>query len=74
MEKCTIRFGGVWTKKVSYVFPAEMVNITMKPKFLENFHGDALARRCRAAVRSDEMSGGRIIHYLCIGCPLRLPP
>jgi hypothetical protein len=24
------------------VFPAEMVNITVKPKFLENFHGDTL--------------------------------
>ena len=42
MEKCTVRFGGVLEKKVKYVFPAEMVNITMKPKFLENFHGDTL--------------------------------
>ncbi len=42
MEKCTIRFGDVFSVKVRYVFPAEMVNITMKPKFLENFHGDSL--------------------------------
>ncbi len=42
MEKCTVRFGGVLDKKVRYVFPAEMVNITVKPKVLENFHGDTL--------------------------------
>jgi NADPH-dependent 2,4-dienoyl-CoA reductase/sulfur reductase-like enzyme len=42
MEKCTIRFGSVLRSKVKYVFPAEMVNITVKPKFLENFHGDTL--------------------------------
>lgn len=42
MEKCTIRFGDVLSSKVKYVFPAEMVNITVKPKFLENFHGDTL--------------------------------
>lgn len=42
MEKCTIRFGDVHAVKVRYVFPAEMVNVTMKPKFLENFHGDSL--------------------------------
>lgn len=42
MEKCTIRFGDVLSSKVKYVFPAEMVNITVKPKFLENFHDDTL--------------------------------
>lgn len=42
MEKCTVRFGGVLDKKVRYVFPAEMVNITVKPKVLANFHGDTL--------------------------------
>jgi hypothetical protein len=42
MEKCTIRFGNVLARKVRYVFPAEMVNITMQPQFLENFHGDTL--------------------------------
>jgi len=42
MEKCTVRFGSVFAEKVSYVFPAEMVHITMKPNFLENFHGDTL--------------------------------
>jgi len=42
MEKCTVRFGDVLQKKVRYVFPAEMVTVTVKPRFLENFHGDTL--------------------------------
>ena len=42
MEKCTIRFGKVYAKKLPYVFPAEMVTIKMQPKFLENFHDDTL--------------------------------
>ena len=42
MEKCTLRLGSVLARKVRYVFPAEMVNITVQPKFLENFHGDTL--------------------------------
>lgn len=43
LEKCAIRFGTVLEKKLSYVFPAEMVTLTVQPKFLENFHGDALS-------------------------------
>ncbi|MCG8510440.1 MAG: NAD(P)/FAD-dependent oxidoreductase [Rhodospirillales bacterium] len=43
LEKCSIRFGDVLEKKLSYVFPAEMVTLKVKPKFLENFHGDALS-------------------------------
>jgi len=43
LEKCSIRFGTVLEKKLSYVFPAEMVTLTVQPKFLENFHGDALS-------------------------------
>ncbi|MDX9861513.1 MAG: FAD-dependent oxidoreductase [Rhodospirillales bacterium] len=43
MEKCSIRFGTVLEKKLSYVFPAEMVTLTVQPKFLEDFHGDALS-------------------------------
>jgi NADPH-dependent 2,4-dienoyl-CoA reductase/sulfur reductase-like enzyme len=43
MEKCSIRFGDVLEKKLSYVFPAEMVTLKVKPQFLENFHGDALS-------------------------------
>ena len=29
-------------KKLRYVFPAEMVTLTVRPRFLERFHGDAL--------------------------------
>jgi len=43
LEKCSIRFGTVLEKKLSYVFPAEMVTLTVQPRFLENFHGDALS-------------------------------
>ena len=41
-EKVSIRFGDVYQKKLRYVFPAEMVTVTVKPKVLEKFHGDAL--------------------------------
>jgi len=40
--KCTIKFGDVYAKKLLYVFPAEMVTITLRPKFLQEFHGDTL--------------------------------
>lgn len=43
LEKCSIRFGNVLEKKLTYVFPAEMVTLKVQPKFLENFHGDALS-------------------------------
>jgi hypothetical protein len=44
---CTIRLGTpsgeyVYEKKLRYVFPAEMLNLTLRPRFLENFHSDAL--------------------------------
>ncbi|MBN1680263.1 MAG: FAD-dependent oxidoreductase [Anaerolineae bacterium] len=42
LEKCLIRLGDVYQKKLLYVFPAEMVNLTIRPRFLEQFHGDAL--------------------------------
>ena len=42
LEKCTIRLstpGGeyIYEKKLRYVVPAEMVNLTVRPRFLENF-------------------------------------
>ena len=43
LEQCSIRFGPVLEKKLSYVFPAEMVTLTVQPRFLENFHGDAMS-------------------------------
>ena len=42
MEKCTIRLGDAYEKKLRYVFPAEMVSLQIKPEFLEKFHGDSL--------------------------------
>ncbi len=47
MEHCTLRLGTpdgrvLHERKLRYVAPAEMVNLRMKPSFLEGFHGDAL--------------------------------
>jgi NADPH-dependent 2,4-dienoyl-CoA reductase/sulfur reductase-like enzyme len=47
LDKCTIRLlssagAPIYEKKLRYVFPAEMVNLQMHPRFLEQFHGDAL--------------------------------
>jgi thioredoxin reductase len=42
MEPCSVRFGDLYEKKLRYVFPAEMVSVKMRPRFLENFHGDTL--------------------------------
>lgn len=47
LEQCTLRLSSsagafVYEKKLRYVFPAEMVTLTVRPRFLENFHGDAL--------------------------------
>ncbi len=40
--KCSIHFGDQYRRKLLYVFPAEMVTVKMRPKFLHNFHGDSL--------------------------------
>lgn len=47
LETCSIKLSTtdgrfVYEKKLRYVFPAEMVNLKLRPKFLENFHEDAL--------------------------------
>jgi NADPH-dependent 2,4-dienoyl-CoA reductase/sulfur reductase-like enzyme len=42
LEKCAMRFGEIYEKKLRYVFPAEMVTVKVTPRFLEKFHGDAL--------------------------------
>jgi NADPH-dependent 2,4-dienoyl-CoA reductase/sulfur reductase-like enzyme len=47
LEACTLRLvelGGaiVYEKKLRYVFPAEMVNLKLKPAILERFHSAAL--------------------------------
>lgn len=47
LESCTIRLAAldganIYEKKLRYVFPAEMVNLKVRPRFLERFHGEAL--------------------------------
>lgn len=47
LEACTLRLvepGGsfVYEKKLRYVFPAEMVNLQLRPRLLQNFHGGVL--------------------------------
>jgi NADPH-dependent 2,4-dienoyl-CoA reductase/sulfur reductase-like enzyme len=48
LEKSSIRFGDVYEKKVRYVSPPETVTVTMRPRFLERFHGEALRVDVRA--------------------------
>jgi NADPH-dependent 2,4-dienoyl-CoA reductase/sulfur reductase-like enzyme len=47
MENCRLRLGDgiagtVYEKKIRFLFPAEMVNLKLKPRFLQDFHGDTL--------------------------------
>ena len=42
MERCVLRLGEVYQKRLRYVVPGEMVTLKVKPEFLENFHGDSL--------------------------------
>lgn len=42
MEPCSLRLGHVYERKLRYVFPAEMVSLKVRPRFLEDFHGDSL--------------------------------
>ncbi len=42
LDKCTIHLGDVYKRRLLYVFPAEMVSFKVKPRFLRDFHGDAL--------------------------------
>lgn len=42
LDKCVIRLGDVYQKKLRYVVPGEMVTLKVKPEFLKDFHGDSL--------------------------------
>jgi NADPH-dependent 2,4-dienoyl-CoA reductase/sulfur reductase-like enzyme len=47
LESCALRLvdaggGVVYEKKLRYVFPAEMVNLKLRPAILEHFHGSML--------------------------------
>jgi thioredoxin reductase len=50
LDKSSIHFGEVYEKKVRYVSPPETVTVTMRPRFLEKFHGDTLRVDARARV------------------------
>lgn len=42
MEKCTLRLGDAYQKKLRFAIPAEMVSVKIKPEFLDAFRGDVL--------------------------------
>jgi len=42
LEASVLNLGEVYEKKLRYVFPAEMVNLKVRPRFLHEFHGDTL--------------------------------
>ena len=42
LEKSWLRLGEVYEKRLRYVVPAEMVSLKVRPRFLEQFHGDTL--------------------------------
>jgi NADPH-dependent 2,4-dienoyl-CoA reductase/sulfur reductase-like enzyme len=42
LEQSVLRLGDVYEKKLRFVLPAEMINLKVRPRFLENFHGDTL--------------------------------
>ncbi len=41
-EACTLRLGDVYQKPLRYAFPGEMITVKVRPRFLEDFHGDTL--------------------------------
>lgn len=42
LEKSLLRLGDTYQKPLRYVVPAEMVSLKVRPRFLEDFHGDSL--------------------------------
>ena len=42
LDKCSIRLGESYEKKLRYVVPGEMVTLKVRPRFLEKFHGSML--------------------------------
>jgi hypothetical protein len=42
LERSWLRLGDVYEKRLRYVVPAETVTLTVRPRILERFHGDAL--------------------------------
>lgn len=42
LDKSWLRLGDVYEKRLRYVVPAETVSLKVRPRFLEQFHGDSL--------------------------------
>lgn len=42
LDLSAIRLGDVYEKKLRYVFPAETLTVTVRPRFLEDFHDSSL--------------------------------
>ncbi len=42
LDKSWLRLGDVYEKRLRYVVPPEMVSLKIRPRFLEDFHDDAL--------------------------------
>ncbi len=42
LQKSWLRLGDVYEKRLRYVVPAEMVSVKVRPRFLADFHDDAL--------------------------------
>jgi pyruvate/2-oxoglutarate dehydrogenase complex dihydrolipoamide dehydrogenase (E3) component len=42
LEESRIRLGEIYQKNLRYVFPAEILSLKVRPRFLEKFHGDSL--------------------------------
>jgi NADPH-dependent 2,4-dienoyl-CoA reductase/sulfur reductase-like enzyme len=42
LAPCTLRLGDVYERPLRYVVPGEMVTLTVRPRFLQNFHGGNL--------------------------------
>lgn len=43
LDKCSLHLGDIFERKLRYVFPAEMVRVTVQPSVLQRFHGDNLS-------------------------------
>lgn len=42
MERCVLRLGSVYERRLRYAVPGEMLTVKVKPELLEDFHGDSL--------------------------------
>jgi hypothetical protein len=60
LNQSRLRLGGlsgehVYERKLRYVVPAEMINLKLRPRYLQHFHGDALRVDIVAEQAQDEV-------------------